>query len=113
VYTIPANVNANAVLFSLSDAASTLAKTMVLNASEGNIDMAMDMPNEYNTKNEFEEVFKDLNLQALDMLPDIMYEVEQSIRNELTKMKYTAKVVRMDYKEDGELDDVTVKLDFI
>jgi hypothetical protein len=58
-------------------------------------------------------VFQDINLQALDAIPDLIHDLEQSLRRELTTMKYTAKVTRMDYKEDGELDDVTVKLNFI
>jgi hypothetical protein len=106
-------VNANGVIYSLSDAVSNLAKTMMVNVAEANNEMAMDTPEEYNSKGEFENIFQDINLQALDMLPDMMHELEQSIRRHLNDMKYTAKVVRMDYKEDGEIADVTVKLNFM
>jgi len=104
-------VNTHAVLYSLPDAIRQLAITMVVNVAEGNNEMAMDTPNEYNTKAEFESVFEDLPLQALDMIPDLIHELEQGLRKQLNEMKYTAKVVRMDYKDDGELADVTVKLD--
>jgi hypothetical protein len=103
-------VNTHAVLYSLPDAVRQLAIVMLVNMAEANTEMAMDTPEEYNTKAEFENVLQDLPLQALDMIPDLIHDLEQSLRKQLNEMKYTAKVVRMDYKEDGELADVTVKL---
>jgi hypothetical protein len=112
IHNAASTVDSIGVIHSLSGSVRQLAINMIVDMAEGNLDMIQDMAEEYSNKNDIENALAVLNDQALDMLPDLMRDLETSIKNTLEQLKYTAKVSRMDYDDAGELKDVTVKLNF-
>jgi hypothetical protein len=104
-------VKTNSVLYSQPDAVRKLAIMMLVNAAEGNVDMVCDMPEEYEGKDDIEDVFAPLADQALDMLEDHIADLRRSLESFLRSAKVTAKVRRLDYTKEGKLSDITVDLD--
>lgn len=103
-------VKTNSVLYSDPQTVRKLAIMMLVNVAEGNTDMVCDCAGDYPTKKDVEAVFQGLNEVALDMLDDHFADLRSSLEKCLREIKYTARVRRMDYDEQGNLSDVTVDI---
>ena len=112
VYNNAANtVKTNSVLYGNPDAVRQLAVMMMVNAAESNMDMVMDMPQEYGSKPEIEAVFQNLNELALEVLDDHIDTLRGALKAELERIKCRARVSRLDYSTlNGELIDIHVEL---
>lgn len=105
-------VKTNDILFYRPEAIRKLGIMMMVNAAEANMDMVMDCPEEYKTKEDIEKVLNSLNEQALDMLEDHINDLRSSLESFLRNAKFRARVTRVDYsKANGEMSDVHVELD--
>ena len=104
-------VNTNGVLYSNPSVIRKLAIMMMVSMAESNTDMVCDMSEEYPTKADVERVFQGLNDQALDMLDDHISDLRASLEKFLQEVKYTAKVRRLEYDQEGKLADITVDID--
>ena len=103
-------VKTNGVLYSDPQVVRKLAIMMMVNTAEGNTDMVCDMSEDYKTREDVEAVFQGLNEVALDMLDDHINDLRASLEKALREIKYTARVRRLDYDEQGKLSDVTVDI---
>ena len=103
-------VKTNGVLYSDPQVVRKLAIMMLVNTAEGNTDMVCDMCEEYPTKADVERVYQGLHEVALDMLDDHINDLRNSLEKALREIKYTARVRRLDYDEQGKLSDVTVDI---
>lgn len=104
-------VKTNSVLYSTPDAVRSMAIMMLVNVAEGNTDMVCDCAGDYKTKADIEAVFQGLNEVALETLVDHIDDLRSSLEKALREIKYTAKVRRLDYDQDGNLSDITVDID--
>ena len=104
-------VKTNGVLYTDPQVVRKMAIMMLVNVAEGNTDMICDMYEEYPTKADVERVYQGLHDQAMDMLDDHINDLRSSLEKALTELKYTARVRRLDYDQEGKLADVTVDID--
>lgn len=104
-------VKTNGVLYSNPDAVRKMAIMMLVNVAEGNTDLVCDCADDYKTKADVEAVFQGLNEVALDMLSDHIDDLRLALEKCLREIKYTARVRRLDYDQEGNLADVTVDID--
>ena len=112
VYNNAANtVKTDGVLYGNPEAVRHLAVMLMVNAAECNVDMVMDVPQEYGSKPEIEAVFQNLNELALEVLDDHIDTLRGALKAELERIKFRARVTRLDYsKANGELSDIHVEL---
>ena len=100
------------VLYRKSNAVRKLAIAMMVNIAESNTDMVCDMPEDYKTKDDIQEVFRELNLTALDLLDDYIDDLRDAIKKELIELRPQPRARRLDYSDEGRLVDITVDLKF-
>lgn len=98
------------VLFSRPDAIRKMAIVMLAHAAEFNTHMICDLPEEYETKEDMEVSLKGINESALGMLEDHIRDLRRALEDALQEIKFTARVRRLDYDEQGRLNDLTVDI---
>ena len=106
------NVSATNVLYSRQDVIKALAQAAILNMAEADVDMLCDCPAEYPTKGDCERVFQGLHEQATDLVNDMFDELKEKLLEELAQKRYTARVTGLHYDKEGNMDDITVQVDF-
>ena len=104
-------IKTTGVLYSQPESIRRLAIMMIVNAAEANTDMVLDMPEEYESKQEIENAFQALNEQALETLEDHIADLRLSLDKFLRSAKVTAQVRRLDYNKEGKLEDITLDID--
>lgn len=107
------NVSASGILYANKNEIRKLVTYMIVNAVEGNLDMVLDCPEEYPDKNSIESVFDTLNDQCLDQLEDRIGQLLLEMQNQLKTLKTSVRVMRIDYKESGEVDDIHLQVDVV
>lgn len=105
------NLRTSNIFYSNKESIRKMALMLMVNLSEGAVDMVCDMPEEYTTKEKIEECFNNVHEQALDLLDDYIFNLKQTLEAELKAMKYTSRVRRLDYSKTGELEDITVEIE--
>jgi hypothetical protein len=106
----PVMIAVRDVVYANDNAVHAIANAMVMQMAEANVDMVIDMPEEYNTKQEIEVAFCSLNEQAVDMVKDYMADLTERVIAQLRSTKTVAKVRCMSYNANDELDDFNVEL---
>ena len=104
-------VRAEDVLYSREPAVRALAQAAMINLADGNIEMLLDCPEEYPTRQDLERVFQGLHEQAADFINDVFDELKEGVLKELER-SYTARIRAMHYNDKGELADLDVKVVF-
>jgi hypothetical protein len=104
-------VRADDVLYSREPAVKALAQAAMINMAEADVEMLLDCPEEYPTREDFERVFQGLHDQAADFINDVFDELKESILKELER-SYTARIRAMHYNDNGKLADLDVKVTF-
>ena len=90
-----------------------IVETMLISMAEANTEMVCDnMDNDEQTRSGIEGVFLDLKAQALDMVDDVFDTLRESVREQIQRIEYTAKVRGLEYDDKGELEDVKVEIKF-
>jgi Zn-dependent M32 family carboxypeptidase len=106
------NLNATNVIYSNNAAVKGIVQAAMISMAEGNIEMLLDLPEDYKTKEDVERVFQGLHEQATDLIEDMIENLKRNLLAELQVKCYTARVKALHYDNNGELEDVTVGIDF-
>jgi hypothetical protein len=104
-------VKVQTVIYSNDRTVNIIASGAMISMAEANVDMILDQGREYNTKADIEAAFAQLHEQARDLIDEAMAELRERIMDRLKEMSYTVQVRRLDYDENGELDDICINLD--
>lgn len=112
IYKRNENISPSEVIYANSKAVQKIAAQMIVDTIEGNIDMIMDMPEEYPTKRDIEKVLNSAKDQCLEMFDDYMDTLRESLKKKLEDTKFTVHVSRIDYsKTEDEYEDIHVEVD--
>ena len=106
------NVVATNVLYAQGNTIKALAQAAMVSMAEADVEMVLDMSNEYPTKADIERVFQGLHDQATDLINDMIEDLRDRLLTELAQKRYTARVTALTYDDEGQLDDIGLKNDF-
>lgn len=100
-------VSTSAVIYANGNAMKKMAAQMIADQVEGSIDMIMDMPEDYPTKQDIEKVLSSAKEQCIDMFDDYIDTIRGAWKAALDATNFTARVVRIDYynEQDQNLGD--------
>lgn len=91
--------------------ARKIAKAALLSMAEGAIDMVLDMPEDYTSKEDIDRLFNEhLKQMTADYILDVMNDLKFLVQEELAELQYTAKVRAIKYDEHGAMADVDVEV---
>lgn len=106
-------LDAIGILCSTSAAIDEVARSAILNAVESAIDMIIDCPDEYSTKQEIEDCLSGVNEMALDFVEDAIDEFKQKLLAKLRNGKVAVKVTAMHFDDkDGVLKHIDRTVNF-
>ena len=89
-----------------------MAAQMIVDTIDGNIEMIMDIPEDYSTKQDIERVISSAKVQCLEMFDDYMDTLRDKLKSAIEATNFTARVVRIDYGKDPgmEFEDIHVEV---
>ena len=112
VYKRNENINPSEVIYANPKAVQKLAAQMIVDTIESNIDMIMDMSEDYPTKRDIEKVLNSAKDQCIDMFDDYMDTLRESLKTRLANTNFNVRILRIDYsKTDGDYEDIHVEVD--
>ena len=105
-------ISAMSLIYPNDQVAKAIAQAAMVSMAEGDIEMLTDCSSDYPTKADFERVFQGLHDQARDLIEDTFAELKQRVLAELEEKRYTARITALHYDQQGEVDDIDLKVEF-
>jgi hypothetical protein len=104
-------IDARSMIYPTITSTKAIAQAAMVSMAEADIDMLMDCPADYPTKESMERVFQGLHDQARDLIEDTFDELRERVLAELTA-NYTARITALHYNPHGEVRDIDLKIEF-
>ncbi len=100
-------VSTSAVIYANANAMKKMAAQMIADQVEGSIDMILDMPEDYPTKQDIEKVLSNTKIHCIEAFDDYIETIRGAWKAALEATNFTARVVRIDYynEQDQNLGD--------
>lgn len=88
-----------------------IVASMMMSMADANIDLIIDYPDEYRTKQDIEAVFNNLRYQMLETVDDIVYTLKDALTERIQNTVFSTKVRQMHYDDKGQLSDIVLNID--
>jgi hypothetical protein len=112
-YTCPGLIRPETVLYSRKETVNAIALMAIVNMINSSMDMMIDCPNDYNSKEDIDRVLAGAGEQAIEFVHDAIDELKAAVIERLRTGKLTVRIKAMKFaEEDGELDDLDVIVKF-